>query len=50
MMERRRLKNLAEASPKYKYLVEILSNLVRSIDFNKKGSPFLIKDAVPYDL
>ena len=29
-MERKRMKNLAEAPPKYKYLLEAVSNLIRA--------------------
>ena len=39
-MERKRIKAMVEAHPKHKYLLEILSNLVRSIQFVGGSSPY----------
>jgi hypothetical protein len=34
------MKNLAEASPKYKYLIESVSNLIRAFKSGEVRSPY----------
>jgi hypothetical protein len=43
-MEKRRMKNMAESIPKYKYLIETLSNCVRSCKFGPSKTPYQIDD------
>ena len=40
IMERKRMKNLMEAMPKYKYLLETVCNLVRSFPNGESISPY----------
>ena len=42
-MEKRRLKNLIDAHPKYKYLIEAVNNLIRAYK-NIEKSPFQTDD------
>ena len=44
MLERRRLKFMAEAAPKYKYLFETVSFLVRSCKFGPQRSSFQLDE------
>ncbi len=40
IIERKRLKALAEGVPKYKYMLEAVSNLIRSYQIGEAISPF----------
>jgi hypothetical protein len=42
MIEKRRLKTLKDAIPKYKYLLEAVSNCIRSFPNQGAESPFII--------
>ena len=46
IMEKRRIKNMMEAHPKYKYFFEILSNCVRGIESGQPGqrTPYQLDD------
>lgn len=45
ILERRRLKNLADATPKYKFLIEAVSNCIRAFSNGEKRSPYQLDDA-----
>lgn len=44
LLERRRMKNLQDAPPKYKYLIEAVSNCIRAFKNGEKRSPFQLDD------
>lgn len=48
MLERRRMKNLMDATPKYKFLIEIVSNCVRSVKWGPLPTPVQI-DQLNFD-
>lgn len=44
MLERRRMKNLADAPPKYKYLIEAVSNCIRAYKSGGDRTPYQLDD------
>ena len=46
-MEKRRLKAMMDATPKYKYLYEIVSNVVRSFKMGPTRTPYQL-DELPF--
>jgi hypothetical protein len=44
MMEKRRMKLMAEAPPRYKFLLETMSNLIRSCKFGPNKTPYQLDD------
>ncbi|CDW78729.1 UNKNOWN [Stylonychia lemnae] len=50
MLENKRMRNLSEANPKYKYLIEAVSNCIRSFRNNSDRTPYQIDDIQPWEL
>ena len=42
------MRNLAEAPPKYKFLIEAVSNCIRSFRNNSERTPYMIDDHGPW--
>lgn len=48
-MEKRRLKAMQDANPKYKYLFETVSNVIRSLKMGPVRTPYQL-DELPYEI